>query len=310
MEEGECDEVRISVPGDVLEGVDYTVTLRTNRGLYFDSSCSGASNQSREWGLSGRSRCERVYAVWACEGHTAGSLHVEMRRHDDPEELLSNAISSVRIVTPTPTPTPTPAAIPVPIPVPQPVPVDPPNLLEPPLAEGRPCRTAFPVRPQDDRSNWRWDEVMDNGVQTASMSIMYASFTTDEQRVLDIAGGVGGPHPPDKPDLPSGEGIRCAFGWVATATSDPETEITLSGRYYHDAQGSLVAGAAVTSVSCTDDECSVRGELFEFLFGLAESNMYMLGSHRISSDGQTLLFQRSGGVDLKTGLYVRFPGPP
>ena len=74
--------------------------------------------------------------------------------------------------------------------------------------------------------------------------------------------------------------------------------------------GSLVAGAAVTSVSCTDDECSVRGELFEFLFGLAESNMYMLGSHRISSDGQTLLFQRSGGVDLKTGLYVRFPGPP
>ena len=49
MEPDECDEVRISVPGDVLEGVDYTVTLRTNRGLYFDSSCSGASNQSREW---------------------------------------------------------------------------------------------------------------------------------------------------------------------------------------------------------------------------------------------------------------------
>ena len=47
MEPGECDEVRISVPGEVLEDVDYTVALRTNRGLYFDSSCSGASNQSR-----------------------------------------------------------------------------------------------------------------------------------------------------------------------------------------------------------------------------------------------------------------------
>ena len=68
MEEGECDEVRISVPGEVSEGVDYTVTLRTNRGLYFDSNCSGASNQSSEWRLSGRSRYERVYAVWACEG--------------------------------------------------------------------------------------------------------------------------------------------------------------------------------------------------------------------------------------------------
>ena len=124
----------ISVPGDVLESVDYTVTLRTNRGLYFDSSCSGASNQSREWRLSGRSRYERVYAVWACEGHTAGSLYVEMRRDDDPEMHLSNAISSVRIVTPTPTPTPTtrpttrpttkPTHTPTPTATPRPLPPD------------------------------------------------------------------------------------------------------------------------------------------------------------------------------------------
>ena len=120
MEEGECDEVRISVPGEVLEDVDYTVTLRTDRGLYFDSSCSGASNQSREWHLSGRSRYERVYAVWACEGHTAGSMYVELRDDDDPEDFLSNAIRSVRIVTPTPTPTPTtgPTTPPTPRPTP------------------------------------------------------------------------------------------------------------------------------------------------------------------------------------------------
>ena len=259
-----------------------------------------------EWSLSGRSKYERVYAVWACEGHTAGSLYVELRQDDDPEDFLSNAIRSVQIVAPapTPTPTPTPAAIPVPIPVPQPVPVDPPDLLEPPLAKGRPCRTAFPVRPQNDRSDWRRDEVMDNGVQTASMSVMYASFKYDGQSVVEISGGVGqGYRPPDSPELPTGPGIKCAFGWVATATSHPETGITVSGRYYYDRDGSLVAGSVAPSVSCTDDECSLRGELFEFPLGLAEFNMYMLGSHSISSDGQTLSFQRSKNAAANTNMF-------
>ena len=122
MEEGGCDEVTISVPGDVLEDVDYTVTLSTNRGLYFDSSCSGASNQIRDWHLSGRTWYAKIYAVWACAGHTAGSLNVAMQRDDAAAGALPLSMAGdwTRIVTPAPAPTSTPTPTPTPTPEPTP----------------------------------------------------------------------------------------------------------------------------------------------------------------------------------------------
>ena len=133
-------------------------TLRTNRGHYFDSSCSGASNQSREWRLSGRSKYEKVYAVWACEGHTAGSLDVEMRRDDaEDDPPLSTASDWVRIVTPTPAPTPTVEPTPEPEPTPRPTLL--PDLILPNPADGdtfnlkRPdCRDIYPSTDLSDTS--------------------------------------------------------------------------------------------------------------------------------------------------------------
>ena len=317
MHPGQCDEARIDVPGD--GNVEYVVTLQASGGLYFNGGCT---SQSKTWRLAGRSQYYIFFAVWACDGHTRGVLTAQMRRADS-EESLSTSIRRVTIAPePTPTPTPTPTATPIPTPhpdVPRPTarPVEPPPPLEPPFSEGRPCGAAFAVRSQNSRNDWYRDQTLTNGVRTVSMSVMYASFQSDGDVAVGFVDSIitalmfhtGEPAPPTN-DVPTGVGIKCAFGWVATATSDRRSEITLSGQYYDDREGSVAAGPAVPGVSCTGEKCSLKGEVFEFPLGSVTFDMYMSGSHSISSDGQTLSFERSGGVDLQTGLYVRFPGSP
>ena len=111
MHPGQCDELRINVPGDVLTSVEYVVTLRASGGLYFNRSCT---NQSESWRLAGRSWYRIFHAVWACEGHTRGDLTAQMRRADS-EGSLSRSVRSVAIAPePEPTPTPTPTRTPTP----------------------------------------------------------------------------------------------------------------------------------------------------------------------------------------------------
>ena len=126
MEPDECDP-ESTVPGDVLEGVDYTVTLRTN-GLYFIAVVPGPQTSQRV-APQRTLRYERVYAVWACEGHTAGSLYVDAgtttlrctspmpaRKHSnanaDPHHKAHYKAHQDDKPTHTPTPTATPRPLP------------------------------------------------------------------------------------------------------------------------------------------------------------------------------------------------------
>ena len=87
---------------------------------------------------------------------------------------------------------------------------------------------------------------MANGVRTVSISIMYASFRSDAYIVVDISGEVGaiGSRPPDESVIPIEPNIKCAFGWAATATPEPETEITPRGALL------ILAGLGLVSMVC------------------------------------------------------------
>ena len=146
---------------------------------------------------------------------------------------------------------------------------------------------------------------------------MYASFKNDSEFASELVGIAAESliawtdRPPTSLDsiIPSKPDIKCAFGWIAAASSDPDTAIILSGRYFDDSRGTLTSGLAIPRTTCTD-KCGLAGNVYRFPSGGLKFNMYVMGSSTITTGDETLSFSRSGGINWKDGKYRRFPGPP
>ena len=102
MHPGECRQARIYLPGDLREGVNYTVSLRTTGGLAFDSECSGEPPEG--WSFSGRSWQRRDYAIYACAGHSRGELVASLRQ--DQSVIILSGAGAIVTIAPRPRPRP------------------------------------------------------------------------------------------------------------------------------------------------------------------------------------------------------------
>ena len=156
-------------------------------------------------------------------------------------------------------------------------------------------------------------------VRVVHVAFMFASYKSDIDYGFELLDALTDGlttwtgRPPPEPDLGQvfSNSVKCAFGWIATASSDPDTDFRLSGRYFDDAQGHLVSGEAISRISCTGtDSCGLSGTVYGILSGGAKFNMYVLGSSTISVDDDVHTYARSGGVNWKDGKWRRFPGPP
>ena len=121
---GECNDVRIYLPGPLSEQVTYTVRLRTSGGLYFNAGCTSRSETWRN--LRGRSWYSKDYPVYACDrGYASGTLTAELLRGSTSLYLaqdtatitpIPTAIPPTRTATPPPTTTVTPTRTATPAP--------------------------------------------------------------------------------------------------------------------------------------------------------------------------------------------------
>ena len=269
---GECDVVRIYLPGPLSESATCDVRLSAGSGLYLDAGCT---LRGLNWkGLTGRSWYSKDYPVYACDnGFSTGTIQAELWLGTS---WLYTAAESANI-TDIPTPTPTPTPIPHPdIPRPTPYVVDPSNLPEPGLRISCPGAR----RPHTPNDGVKAQMLLGN-VKHSARAAMY--------RFGPIT-------------VPKAKGhFWCARAVVASAT-DTEVDIRVSGNLFQGTETEIGVLSDSGQENCwSDTQCLWESKTLLNLSSSSDLYVYAKGTHRLTSGSQVESVFTGGGFAIKLG---------
>ena len=175
------------------------------------------------------------------------------------------------------------------------------------------CGDTFPIQPLDP-SQRELDEVMPGPVRVVSRSTMFGSWTYVGSTFLTfldaftsgLTDGFGNPPSTSDPLPTSLPNIKCAYGWVATATSDPRATVTVSGTYYKGEPGAIGAGTDfLTPAVVCEAGCGVKGQIL-YLPTMSDVKLYVQGTHKVDTGNHANTYETSSGMRTKDGKYIPF----